>query len=661
MMVPCRAGSLEMRVPQPRLRSGPRTRRMDHPTLADPALTIALALGAGIVVQAVARHLRIPGIVLLLGAGVVLGPDVLGVVQPASLGPALRLLVGFAVAIILFEGGMNLDLRRLRREGRAIRQLVSAGALVTVVGGSLCARIVLGWDWTPSILFGTLVIVTGPTVITPLLRRLKLNRKLATVLEAEGVLVDAIGAVVAVVALEVAISSSGQAMAVGARDLFLRLGLGAVVGLVGGFVIAILLRLGKAVPEGLENVFALGMALVVFQVSNTLVGESGIVAAVAAGLVVGNVKTQALSDLREFKEQLTIMMIGMLFVLLAADVRISQVESLGRPGILAVVVLMLVVRPLNVVVGTYGTDLSVRERMFLGWMAPRGIVAAAVASLFAEELTGRGVPIGGELRAMVFLVIAATVVQGALGGAVAWALGVRRPSNNGYAILGANEVGRLFGRLFRESGQEVVLLESNPDLCQRAEAEGFRVLFGTGFAESILYRASVEERAGCLAVTPNEEVNLLFARRVREHFKIPLIWVALRRGHLSVTKRMVHQAGGRVLFVEPRDLELWSLRLERSIATVERWRRAETDRPTEEDAKEFHEEQRSALLPVAVRRGKRWLPMDDELSFRKGDELCAVVLDDQRARVHEWLQEGGWTLVAESPSPGQAIEVTTSG
>lgn len=203
--------------------------------LLDPALLLAVALTAAMLAQVLARHLRVPGIVLLLATGAVLGPDVAGVLDPEALGPALQVLVGLAVAVILFEGGLNLDLRRLRREATSIRRLVTLGALITALGGTLAARLILGWGWTPSVLFGTLVIVTGPTVVTPLLRRIKLKRKLATVLEAEGVLVDAIGAVVAVVALEVVIDPVlAESLAEGLWSLVSRLGFGLAAGLAGG-------------------------------------------------------------------------------------------------------------------------------------------------------------------------------------------------------------------------------------------------------------------------------------------------------------------------------------------------------------------------------------------------------------------------------------------
>lgn len=167
----------------------------------NPGLTIGLALALGMIAQALAYHLRVPGIVLLLAAGVLLGPDGAGLIHPGALGPALNILTGFAVAVILFEGGINLKFRRLRRAQRSIRQLILAGGAVTVAGGAAATHLIMGWPWKTALLFGTLVMVTGPTVINPLLKRLKVRRSVATVLEAEGVLIDAVGAVVAVVAL----------------------------------------------------------------------------------------------------------------------------------------------------------------------------------------------------------------------------------------------------------------------------------------------------------------------------------------------------------------------------------------------------------------------------------------------------------------------------
>ena len=307
----------------------------------DPSFTFALALGAGVVAQLVAGHLRVPSIVPLLAAGIILGPDGLGLILPRSLGEGLFPLVSLAVAVILFEGGLNLDLRRLRREGSAIRRLVTIGALVTAVGGALAAGSIMGWSPGLSILFGTLVIVTGPTVIRPLLRNVPLRPRLATVLEAEGVLIDPIGAILAVVTLEVVLTPGLDSLTSGLVGLLYRLGFGAGAGLAFGFATVGVLRIRKAIPEGLENLFVIGSALVTFEVCDTVVSESGILAVTVAGVVVGNMETRVSQELGEFSEHLTVGLIGLLFVLLAADVRISEVTGLGWPGVASVAVLVL--------------------------------------------------------------------------------------------------------------------------------------------------------------------------------------------------------------------------------------------------------------------------------------------------------------------------------
>lgn len=615
---------------------------MEHAAFQDPALTIALAAAAGMLAQTVARHVRVPGIVLLLGTGLLLGPDGLGVVRPGTLGHSLHSLVGFAVAVILFEGGMNLRVDRLRKEARSIRQLITLGALVTAAAAAVAARLILGWNWEISLLFGTLVMVTGPTVITPLLRRIKVKERVATVLEAEGILVDAIGAITAVVALEVVISPD-LSFAAGAWPLLSRLGAGALLGVAGGFLIAALLRVERLVPEGLESALTLALAIALFQGSNALMPETGILSVIVAGIVVGNSSSRALVEMREFKEQLTVLLLGMLFVLLAADIRVAQVQSLGWAGVATVLALMFVVRPLNILAGTMGSDLTWREKGFLAWLAPRGIVAAAVSSLFAQTLEEEGIAGGEALQAMVFLVIAATVVlQGLTGGIVASWLGLRRPSNTGYVILGANGLALAVGRVLRQTGEEVIFVDSNLDACAAAEAEGFRMLHGSGLDPAIQEKAELDTRAGCLGLTSNEEVNLLFARRCRKDFKVPRVWVAVRRGHLGVSQEVVQRLGGHLLFGRPEEIVTWTSRLESGEAGVEGWVRAgksSDGRLPDLDG---------LLLPLAVQRGKRVFPMDESVSFRTGDRLYTAVVEGRRQEIAAGLREAGWEPASSS-------------
>ena len=613
------------------------------------SLTVALALAAGIVVQSLARHLRLPGIVALLATGVLLGPDVLGLVDPDRLGGADLILVEFAVAIILFEGGLNLEWRRLRRQAAIIRRLVTIGAIVTAAGGAVSVRFLLGWDWRLSVLFGTLVIVTGPTVITPLLRRIKVKRNLETILEAEGVFIDAVGAIVALVALEVALSWSSDSLAIGFLHLPTRLVFGTVFGLAGGFIMWGVLRFRGLVPEGLENVFTLSLVLALFQISNAIMPETGIMAVIAAGLVLGNMRTHVQRDLKEFKEQLTVMLIGMLFVILAADVRVRNVTDLGWPGVVVVLALMLVVRPINVIVCTVGTKVSWREIAFLSWLAPRGIVAAAVASLFYVRLSHEGIEGGIAMRALVFLVIATTVLfQGSTGGLVARLLGVRRPSGRGYAILGAHELGRLLAKLLVEAGEEVVLIDSNAQACTDAEAEGFRVVHGNALEERVHLTADLESRSGVLGTVTNGAVNILFARKAREEYKVPRAYAAVQRGDAALNPDMVHDAGAGLLFADQTDLELWSVRIRREIAHIEQWKIPE-ELPEGERSGEpapLDRKVRNALLPMAVRKGQVVEPFDDRSRPSSNDVVLWLVFEERAEDAHAWLRDNGWEPVA---------------
>ena len=626
---------------------------MEHIAGPDPALTISFALVAGLLAQTVGHHLRIPGIVMLLGAGALLGPDVLGLVEPASLGTALPTLVGFAVAVILFEGGLNLDIRRLERESHTIQRLITLGALITAVGATAAARGILGWEWRPAILFGTLVIVTGPTVVGPLVRRIRLKKSLQTVLEGEGILIDPIGAILSVVALDVALQPSMPSLARGVVELAASLGLGVAAGLAGGAALTWLLKRERFLPEGLENVFALSAVLALFHACNRVQPESGIAAVTVAGVLVGNRGTRVGRDLKEFKEQLTVMFIGMLFVILAADVRFAEIRALGVPGLVTVVALMIVVRPLNVLACTIGSDLTTREKLFLAWIAPRGIVAAAVASYFALEMERAGVAGGSTLRAMVFLVILVTVTaQGLTGGLLARALSVSRGPNRGWAILGANGLGRAVAGALRDHGEDVFFFDSNADASHEAESEGFRVVFGNALAESTLLRAGIDRVAGCIGLTPNEEVNLLFASRNRREFKIALPYATLHQQEGHVTPAMVRSAGASILFGAAIDFRLWEACARHGVGERQAWEFVGKRETPAGEGSYVPATLAAALLPVVQRRGDRVRPFDDRATFRPGDVVTFLVYSPRTEEVGAWLHEHRWRRaeVAEAPT-----------
>ncbi len=611
-------------------------------------LTLALAMLAGVVAQGVARHARIPGIVILLALGVVLGPDGADVVRPDTLGAALPGFVGFSVAIILFEGSLTVRFASLRRRALSIRRLVTVGALVTGTLATVAAGLIMPWSWPLATLFGTLVIVTGPTVVNPLVRRLRLAPHLTEILAAEGIFVDAIGATIAVVALEVVLADTGRAAAGEAMSIFLRFGAGALVGGAAGLLLVGLLRVRRLVPAGLENVLALAVAVAAFQVSDAMVSESGLTAAIVAGLLIGNLPIRRLDRIAEFKEQLTDLLVATLFVLLAADVRLAEVLALGWRGALVVAVLMVVVRPATVFVSTVGTTLTRNEKLCLSWIAPRGIVAAAVASLFATELAHAGIAGGSELRALVFVVIAATVtVQGLTAGIVADLLGVRMPARSGAIILGANALARVVARVLVDLGERVVLVEARPELCDAARASGLEVIRGDALSPDVLLAAGVGSARWCLGMTTNEHVNFLFARQVADEFRGPQVAIVLERHDRGVTAEMADHHDVGVLFAGEANLLGWLDCVRRDGATVERWRLEGADATGALVGLPIDD-----ILPIAISRGRDAILVMRQTVLRAGDELQLAVVRDRADLAGDWLESRGWRRV-ESTSSGQ--------
>jgi len=624
-----------------------------------PTFVFALALGAGVLALALARHLRLPSIVPLLATGVALGPDGLGWLRPEALGQGLAGLVTLAVAVILFEGGLNLEIGRLRREARAIRMLVTAGALVTALGGALAAHHGLGWDWSRSILFGTLVIVTGPTVVRPILRNVALSPRLATVLEAEGVLIDPIGAIVAAVTLQVVIEAgSGDLPPTVLAHLVLRLGFGATAGLLGGALLGWLLRLPRAVPEGLENVVTLGLVLLLFALCEAGVPDSGILAVTLAGVVVGNSGTRVGRELKEFQDHLTLALLALLFVLLAADVRVATVVALGWPSLVTVGALILLVRPANVLVSTVGTELNARERAFLCWMAPRGIVAAAVASIFASSLEAHGIAGGSELRALVFLTIAVTVlVQGGTAPLVARLLGVRAPARDGVVILGAEDLGLALAELLRMDGVPVGFVDSSPHHCRAAQERGFPVVFGNALQDTVLARARLGQARAAVGLTPNDEVNSLFAREAREDFGVPETYAAINRVTLGMTPALLEKRGSRLAFDGPKDVERWNVRFRHGIARIARFEWAglpqelasaeRTEDKPAEAARRGREVDPFVIL--TIERAGRWQLMHPGFAPRPGDVAAVALHEPEAPEACARLARAGWAPAPEAP------------
>ncbi|MEH1823075.1 MAG: sodium:proton antiporter [Nostoc sp.] len=371
-------------------------------------ILISATVVAGIAAQVLAGYFHIPSIVLLLLFGILLGRDGFDFLDPSLLGIGLEVVVSLSVALILFEGGLNLQLGELKEVSSSLRNLVTFGVLITLTGAGMAACWLSEFPWSIAFLYASLEVVTGPTVINPLLKQIGVEKKVSTLLEGEGVFIDPIGAILAVIVLHFVLSGNVEPLIL-IKGLVLRLGIGVAIGIAGGWLLSQLMKQDQFLSQELKNLVVLASVWGLFSLAQVLRGESGLVVAVVMGIVLRASNLPSESLLRKFNEQLSILANSVLFILLAADLSIASVFALGWGSVLTVLVLMLIVRPINILISTWNQGFNWQQQLFLSWVAPRGIVAASLASLFAVSLTKQGINGGDSIKALVFLTIMMTV------------------------------------------------------------------------------------------------------------------------------------------------------------------------------------------------------------------------------------------------------------
>ncbi len=353
-----------------------------------------------------------PSVVILLLSGLLIGRSGLGLVEPLDLGQGLETIVGLLVCLVLFEGGLNLKLP----EGN-IRNTVLKISLVrlfiSLSAGIFIAHWLAGLSWQVAGIYSAIVLATGPTVVSPLVEQIKLASPLSEVLKAEGLLLEPIGAVLALLLLELTLGDLR-----GINDVFIalmqRLGGGVLIGLSAGWLLSeILKKIKNEASFGIELQVTLGFIFLVYGICEYFLPESGLPASVAAGFIVGKREVIDKERLDNLIGELAQLAITVLFPLLAADVSWGELSPLGWGGVVCVFMLMVIVRPISIWIATMGKDLNLKEKIFLAWLAPRGIVTAAVASLFSIRLEQAGILGAGRLQGLVFLTILMTVgIQG---------------------------------------------------------------------------------------------------------------------------------------------------------------------------------------------------------------------------------------------------------
>lgn len=514
----------------------------------DPALRIfVVAIIGGIAAQGLSRLIRLPALIAYLTFGILAGPAMLHLMPAPSqaIPDTFRAIVQLGVVFILFDGGLCLNLRDIRSAPHAVRNLLTIGAIVSFIGGTLSARYLAGAGWPVSLIFGALIIVTGPTVILPLIQSLHLSRRVHTVLLWEGILINAVGAIAALVTFEAVMEGSD----------FLHMGggvvrallCGPVMGVAAGWILALAVkycRSRRLMDQEFESLLALAAALSIYAAGECVFRNSGLAAVIVSGLTASHILGPAAEELRRAKGRISRFWVAILFMLLASDFPVGSLRALWPGGVLAVLALIIFVRPLNALVSTCRSTLNWRERLFIACVGPRGIVAFSVASIFSMELRRRGHAVLAEqLLGMTFLTVMITVLfSGATVYPLAWVLRLTRRKPTGLLIVGANELAQRIAGLYDLRGIPVLLIDTNVYHCACARQAGYTVVEGSALDGELLAQQDWAGIDSLLVMTPSVTVNARIADYVARRLQMVMTYAA-DMGTLPEETKHLAQAG----------------------------------------------------------------------------------------------------------------------
>lgn len=489
----------------------------------------------GILAQWVAWKLKIPAILPLILIGLLVGPisaeflseDGSKWIEPIwngkkglFPGDGLYYFVSLAISVILFEGGLTLKRDEIRNVGPVITKLITLGALVTFFGGAIAAHYIFYLSWELCFLFSALIIVTGPTVITPILRNIPLKKDLSAVLKWEGILIDPIGALVAVLVFEF-ISVGGDSGFT--KTAFIEFGKIILFGTTFGFTFAHALKFvinKNIIPHYLLNVVSLSTVLLVFVESDIFAHESGLLAVVVMGMVLGNSKLQNRKELLYFKESLSVLLISILFILLAANISVAEMMLLFNWNTLVLFALIVfVIRPVAVFLSTSKSTLKLKEKIFISWVGPRGIVAAGIASLFGSKLMKQGVEGAEFITPLVFMVVLGTVLLNATTARfVAKLSGVFLMKSEGILIIGASKFARIIGGYLQSNQRHVVLIDNNQSNIDAAQEFGLEALNVNIYSETLTDNIELNDVGYLMAMTANSDINSYSIKKFSKQF-----------------------------------------------------------------------------------------------------------------------------------------------
>ncbi|VEB35676.1 potassium/proton antiporter [Legionella sainthelensi] len=482
-------------------------------------LLFSLILLIGFVCQWIASRLKLPAIIFLLISGIFIGSQIHWVALNKQLNNLLFPFVSFSVAVILFEGSMTLKFSKIRGVGSVIRNLISLGAITTFLLVATATHLLMKFSWGISFLFAALMVVTGPTVIAPMLRILRPNANIANVLQWEGILIDPIGAILAVLVFEFIISNTLSGGFISGVFTFGKIILtGASLGFIGGISLGIAFK-KYWIPQDLHNFAVLSCISVIYASSNYIISESGLLSVTMMGLSLANIKGIELDEILNFKENLSLVLLSILFLILAAQIDLSSFFVLGYPAILLFLVIQFIIRPLNVYLSSLGSSLTIPERHMIAWIAPRGIVAAAISALFAMRLGNLGYADASKLAPLTFFMIIGTItLQSLTAKTIALKLKVAEPEPQGFLIIGANKVAQAIATQLQESNFYVCLVDEEWSALSDAKMKGLITIWGNPVSQHVENNLNLLKIKHLLILTPYLELNILAAKHYRYFF-----------------------------------------------------------------------------------------------------------------------------------------------
>ncbi|MEA1985624.1 MAG: cation:proton antiporter [Euryarchaeota archaeon] len=478
-------------------------------------LQLALAvLVMTIIADTLSKRFRVPVLIFLLVEGILVGPEVLGVLDPSILGDGLTAIVSLCVSVIVFDGGLHIDIKSVRTIQKGVLKLVTLGLLITFMLATIICHLVVGFPLQMAALFGALVTATGPTVITPIVRSVRVDHKVSKLLEIEGVLNDAGSVILAALIFEWIVS---QLSGVEVIEFFAyRIFIGLVMGVASGIILTRFFSLKKALPAQTVKFVTLTMVIATYVISETFGTESGILAVAIFGIIVGTSDVPYKAAIKEFKADLVFIMLSLIFILLAAMLRFEDIARIGVMGVIVIMLLMFVVRPLSVFISTIGTRFTTKEKLFISFVGPRGVVPASIATYFAIRLNWLGMDGGQELVGLMFLtVIITVVVTGTLSKHVAKRLGVIPME---ILIAGGGEVGYILAERFEKRGQNVVVVDALEENCQKLMDADIRVVHGDAENIDVLKKAGIENAKYVVATTDQDNTNLMVCQIAKAKF-----------------------------------------------------------------------------------------------------------------------------------------------